>query len=187
MTISAGQCFLIAAILFALVGLLRGWLREIVTTAIILGSILFLSLGGAQYIGHFFTQTLPGTFNYAVNGTASPASGSTPSFSPTITLIVFGILAILGYLIGHLFGRPPTRVSHRLAGLIPGTVNGLAVSAYGTNLFSQASSNPTPTLSIQSLNPGTATQYYPLVFLVAIVIALIVLFTGLFGGKKAKK
>jgi len=187
MTISAGQCFLIAVVFFALIGLLRGWLREIITTAIILGSVLFLSLGGAQYLSHLFTQSLPGAFSYVVSGSVSPAPSSTTAFNPTITLIIFGVLAALGYIIGHLFGRPPTQVGHRLAGTIPGTVNGLALAAYGANLFSQLSKTSAPTLSVVGVTPSVANQYYPLIFVVAIIVALIVLFTSVFGGRKAKK
>jgi len=177
MTISATQCFLIVVIVFALIGLLRGWLREIVTTAIILGSIVFLSIGGSQYLSHFITQTVPGAFNYVVNNghTTVGSSGSGPTFSPTVTLAVFGVLSALGYIIGHRFGRPPTKPTHRLVGIIPGTVNGLAIASYGSTLFTQASGGP-PTLSVQGLTSSAGSQYYPLIFIVAIIVMLIVLF-----------
>src|SRR5215469_12901269 len=62
MYISSSECFFVIILTAAFVGLWRGWVREVITTAILLGVILFLMLGGTDVIYRFIFVNLLDAF-----------------------------------------------------------------------------------------------------------------------------
>jgi hypothetical protein len=183
MTITSGECLFIILLIAAFIGLWRGWIREVITTAILLGVILFLLLGGDALLYRFFFVNLAAAFKalFEGNSVSIPASNSsTPQTDVLFSVSTFVVLTGVGYLVGHKAGKPPTATVHRLSGIIPGTVNGIAVIFYTVDHII-----PQLQVNVESPDVGTVTNYAPIVFglaIVAVVGVLIVLTT-----RKAKK
>lgn len=187
MTITSGECFFVIVLATAFIGLWRGWIREVITTAILLGVILFLLLGGAGILYQFIFVNLVNAFKALFNGGAVSASNSNTAAPLSsqgdflFSLLIFVGLTGLGYLVGHRAGKPPTSAAHRLTGVIPGLVNGAAVVFYITNKII-----PNASVSVQGPNAATATSYLPVVFGIAL-LAVIVVLIALSTKGKAKK
>ncbi len=184
MTITSGECLFLILLVAAFIGLWRGWIREVITTAILLGVILFLLLGGDALLYRFFFVNLANAFKalFEGNSVSVPASStpSTPQGDAVFSIATFVTLTGVGYLVGHKAGKPPTATVHRLSGIIPGTVNGIAVVFYTVDHII-----PQLQVNVESPDVGTVTNYAPVVFglaIVAVVGVLIVLTT-----RKAKK
>ncbi len=184
MYITSSECFFVIILTAAFIGLWRGWVREVITTAILLGVILFLMLGGSDVIYRFIFVNLVDAFR-ALGGGSASASGSAPQGTAQtdflFEVLTFGGLTTVGYLVGHKAGKPPTSATHRLAGIIPGAVNGAATVFYATrNLI------PNLNLSVSGPDSGTATNYLPVIFGVALLAVLVIL-VALSAKGKAKK
>jgi hypothetical protein len=180
MFITSSECFFVIILTAAFLGLWRGWIREVITTAILLGVILFLLLGGADVLYRFIFVNLADAFKALGGGAVSTPGSDTvaPPSSQTdflFSLLTFGGLTGVGYLVGHKAGRPPTTATHRLTGIIPGAVNGAAVVFYATrNII------PNLSVSVQSPDASTVSNYFPIIFgiaLLAVVVILIALST----------
>jgi hypothetical protein len=184
MYITSSECFFVIILTAAFVGLWRGWIREVITTAILLGVILFLMLGGSDVIYRFIFVNLIDAFRaLGGGGTTGTTSAPTPSTEGDFffSLLTFGGLTTVGYLVGHKAGKPPTSATHRLTGIVPGAVNGAAVVFYATrNLI------PNLNLSVQSPDSGTVSNYLPVIFGVALLAVLVILI-ALSAKSKAKK
>lgn len=184
MYITSSECFFVIILAAAFIGLWRGWVREVITTAILLGVILFLMLGGSDVIYRFIFVNLIDAFR-ALGGGSTSGNTSPPPASAQgdflFSLLTFGGLTAVGYLVGHKAGKPPTTATHRLTGIVPGAVNGAAVVFYATrNLI------PNLNLSVQSPDSGTATNYLPVIFGIALLAVLVILI-ALSAKSKAKK
>lgn len=185
MTITSGECFFVIILLAAFIGLWRGWIREVITTAILLGVILFLMVGGAEILYRFIFVNLVNAFRALFSGGSVTASNSGPTPLSSqgdflFSLVTFVGLTGLGYLVGHRAGRPPTSPAHRLTGVIPGIVNGAAVVFYATrNIIPQLNVN------VQGPSASTATNELPVIFGVALLAVVGVLIA--ISSRKAKK
>jgi hypothetical protein len=186
MYITSSECFFVIILTAAFIGLWRGWIREVITTAILLGVILFLLLGGSDVIYRFIFVNLVDAFKALFGGGVS-ASNSNPAAPPStqsdfvFTLLTFGGLTTVGYLVGHRAGKPPTSATHRLTGIIPGAVNGAAIVFYATrNII------PNVDVNVQSPDASTVGSYLPVIFGIAL-LAVIVILIALSSKSKAKK
>ncbi len=125
MVVGQTQCFTLALVIAAAVGVHRGWMREVITCAILLGTVLFLNFGGLDFL-------LGGVGNVASGATGGIASADPATCSPatkqTITTGLFGLLTYLGYRAGSRYGSPAQHSGHRIAGIIPGALNGAAIA-----------------------------------------------------------
>lgn len=186
MTITSGECFFVIILTAAFIGLWRGWIREVITTAILLGVILFLMVGGSEILYRFIFVNLVNAFKALFSGgtVTAPSSGPAPLSSQgdfLFSLVTFVSLTGLGYLVGHRAGRPPASPTHRLTGIIPGAVNGAAVVFYATrNIIPQLD------VSVQGPNATTATNYLPVIFGIAL-LAVVGVLIALSTRSKAKK
>lgn len=180
MYITSSECFFVIILTAAFVGLWRGWVREVITTAILLGVILFLLLGGSDVLYRFIFVNLIDAFK-ALGGSTVSAAGPDTTTSPStqtdffFSLLTFGGLTAVGYLVGHKAGKAPTTAVQRLTGVIPGTVNGAATVFYATR-------NIVPNLDVDVASPDATTvnNYLPVIFgiaLLAVVVILIALST----------
>ena len=90
------------------------------------------------------------------------------------------VLTGIGYVVGHKAGKPPTAPVHRLAGIIPGAVNGVAVIFYTVDHII-----PQLQVNVQSPDVTTVTNYAPVVFGlgIAFVVGVLIVLTT----RKAKK
>jgi hypothetical protein len=184
MYITSSECFFVIILVAAFIGLWRGWLREVITTAILLGIVLFLLLGGADVLYRFIFVNLVDAFRALGGGSVSAGSTAPPSTSPQsdflFSVVTFGGLTSLAYLVGHRAGRPATAAIHRLTGIIPGAVNGVAIVFYATrNII------PNLSLSVQSPDYGTVSNYLPVIFGIALAAVIVILIA--LSSKKAKK
>lgn len=188
MTITQGECLFVILLVAAFIGLWRGWIREVITTAILLGVILFLTLGGQGVLYRFIFVNLADAFRALFEGGGGSVSvGSSGGSAPQtqgdflFTLLTFGTLTGIGYVVGHKAGKPPTAATHRLTGIIPGVVNGIAVIFYSVKyIFPQLN------LNVASPDATTVSNYLPVVFGLAL-IAVIGVLIALSAKGKAKK
>lgn len=192
MIIGPAQTFIFSLLAGGAYGARRGWSREVITTAVVLSDVLFLSNGGAGFLSHVLSSTigsaasagtsLGGPLFAGGGGTAPPYTGTT-SFGTTagsactvalttaVSRITFLGLTWLGYRSGTRYGPAPKMGSHRVAGIVPGAINGAAIAYYVSN-------NVLPGTSVLLNTPGSIDTgtYLPVVFGIGIVALLIVLF-----------
>lgn len=185
MTITQNECLFIILLVAAFIGLWRGWIREVITTAILLGVILFLTLGGQGVLYQFIFVNLVDAIRALFSGNTSVSVASSPSQPAQgdflFTSLTFIVLTCISYLVGHRAGRPPTAASHRLTGIIPGAVNGIAIAFYSVRYII-----PQLNVSVQSPDQTTVSTDLPIVFGLAL-IAVIVVLIALSTRSKAKK
>ncbi|HEX8995323.1 MAG TPA: hypothetical protein VF812_04790 [Ktedonobacterales bacterium] len=128
MTLSSTQCFFVLLIVAAARGYARGWHREIITTAITLGSVLFLTIGGGDALAQLLTVGVPDFFR-GVNPHLDFTNAAPNPLVDGITLLAF---TVLGHFAGTHYGTAPKSAQHRLAGTVAGAVTGLALTYYIT-------------------------------------------------------
>jgi hypothetical protein len=186
MYIGSEQCLFIIVIITALIGL-RGWHREVVTMAIILGMVLFLSLGGDGLLHQFFFVNLPDAFRVLIFGDNAVNAGTPTVSSPNgwgdqlFRLGAFGGLTGLAYLVGHKYGSAPKTTSHKVIGMVPGAVNGVALSYYVTNgLFP----NNNPAVTITSPTNALTTMYLPIILGLALLGLVLIIVVSSFSKPK---
>ena len=172
MFIGQTQCFTIVLLISGLVGMWRGWMREVITLAITLGSVLFLLNGGNDLLYQFFFVKIPRAFSDLFFGPSQLGLGDPTIPTPNPAGTFFGVASFLGltglgYLVGHRHGGAPTKNIHRVVGIVPGVMNGMALSYYATRTIFISGALPTS---------GLTQAYLPAILglgLVAVVIALL--------------
>lgn len=202
MVIGQAQCFLIAVVVGAAIGARRGWHREVITSAIVLGTVFFLTLGGGDALAQWLTHGLIGTASAhgfsASGGTPPPATGGTPQYpllsqaAPSaagctfinpqlLSSVIFVGMTWLGYGAGKKYGQPPKSQTHNLAGIIPGGINGGAIAYYLSNAVL-----PSQPVLLETPSPTLASSYLPLVFGIGLLAVLALLFVAGQLGKGGK-
>lgn len=202
MVIGQSQCFLIALVVSAAVGARRGWGREVITCAIVLGTVLFLLNGGADMLNTFIaslTQHVGGTASAAaLSGGGVPGttpSGGAPAYAATTGINacspissqalgtgIFGGMSYLGYRAGSKYGPPPKLHTHRIAGTIPGAVNGASMAYY----LSHGVLTGNKQLLLFSPSGSLTSTYLPEIFGVGLIGLLVVLFIAGQTSKSGK-
>lgn len=141
MYIGPSQCVFLVALFTGFMGLWRGWVREIITLAITLGSVLFLLNGGIIWLWRFLFYIIPNTFkelflgSSGVNWDSSFNDYNPNKPNPYGNFFLFASLVLtvgLGYLIGHRYGTKPQLFVNRLLGAILGVINGIVIMFYVT-------------------------------------------------------
>ena len=177
MSISQTQCFLIALVLTGVLGARRGWGREVITCAIILGTVLFLSNGGGNLLASWLTQ-----FQTDASATATAGANGTPlvnSNGQLLSNLIFGGMTIIGYSVADRWGAPPRTHNHRIAGIIPGAINGAAIAFYASNWIFTGR-----TVVVNSPSPGFASSELPVIIGIGLIGLLVVLFIAAQATKK---
>lgn len=200
MFIGPTQTFIVFLLAGGAYGAHRGWRRESITTAVVLSNVLFLSLGGAAFLAHVVGSTIGATGGttslggplFALggggggggSGTAPPYTG-TASYGTTagsacngalelaISRVTFVVVTWLGYRSGSRYGPPPKLASHRIAGIVPGAINGAAIAYYVSHYIL-----PNSTVIVNTPGSGDTSALLPIVFGLALVALLIVLFVA---------
>lgn len=194
MVITPTQAFIVALFAGGAHGAYRGWSREVIATATVLSSLLFLSNGGASFLAHLLAggigtagggTTMGGPLFAGGGGTAPPPSSGTTTYSTSnglicttaletaISRVTFFGLTWLGYRSGVRYGPAPKMGSHRVAGVVPGVVNGAAIAYYVSNNILRGA-------PVVLNTPGSPdlSSYLPVVFGLGIVGLLVVLFVA---------
>lgn len=181
--------FILVIIITGLIGVRRGWAREVITTAILLTTVAFLTLGGAAFLIQLFSHGFVGT------ASAHPLSGGGPSVSPgssggttsqtqdqaacittsaqSLSTFIFFGMTWLAYWAGWKHGQPPKNGTHHLAGIVPGVING-AVIMYYVN-YSVLMGRQ---LTVESPSPASMSAALPLIFGLGLLGLLAVLFVS---------
>src|SRR5258708_10324083 len=131
MVIGQVQCFMLFIVLFAAIGAWRGWNREFIACVFVLGTVLFLTLGGLSLITHLLAHGLTGFVDtasakglVASGGTVPPGSGGgstqAPSFNGStaancplpvsahaLSTLGLGGMLLLGHLVSVKYRHPP--------------------------------------------------------------------------------
>jgi len=169
MVIGETQCLFFLLMIGTVVGFMRGWQREVITAAIVLGVVLFLVVGGDSIIWNFLFVGLPSMMQGpAAAGAASQAAAPAPT-SPLLSLLEFGGLTAMGYVVGHRFGAPPKTGQHRFSGSLAGLLNGSVVTFF-------LSRNVLPSTTVDFTSPSTtlATSYLITFFGLGLIALLLV-------------
>lgn len=172
MIVTPTQAILFAVGLGAIAGFRRGWGKEVIACAIVLGTLFFLNLGGAALLASFFSRGLTTSATIAdPPGDASRVAVCTLGLQHTVSMMVFFLMTWLGYRTSAKQGAVPKSSNHRLAGLIPGGINGGAIAYY-------VSQNVFPGTQVLVNTPGRVdmANYLPEIFAIGLVGLLAVLF-----------
>lgn len=204
MVIGPIQCFVLFIVLFAAIGARRGWNREVIACAFILGTVMFLSLGGLNLIDQLLSNGLISTASAkglmpsggippsgsgvgagALAATPAPASDATASCpplvkSPILSSLIFGGMSWLGYRVSAKYGQPPKSSNHRIAGIMPGAINGAAIAYYVSSAILPGQ------VTVQTPTSATTANFLPLVFGVGLIGLLLVVFIASQASKSAK-
>jgi hypothetical protein len=204
MVIGQVQCFLLFIVLFAAIGARRGWNREVIACAFVLGTVLFLTLGGLSLITSLLSHGLTGFAGtasakglVASGGTVPPGSGGgssqAPSYGSTsaancpvpvsaqaLSALIFGGMTWLGYRASYKYGQPPRTQGHHLAGMIPGAINGAAIAYYVSNAILPNQ------VVVETPNSALTANFLPLVFGLGLLGLLVVLLVANQSNKSAK-
>lgn len=177
MSISQTQCFLLAVVLAGVLGARRGWGREVITCAIILGTVLFLSNGGGSLLSRWLTSFQTSASSTATAGTIS---GSVVNANgQLLSELIFAGVTLIAYSVGDKWGAAPKSHNHRIAGIIPGAMNGAAMAYYVSN-----SILPGRQILVNSPSPDFASSELPMIIGIGLISLLVVLFVA---GQATKK
>lgn len=163
MNLTANQLFVVVMLIAAARGYARGWHREIITCAIILGSVLFLTIGGGDAIAQLLS-TVPDVFR----GVAPGINLATVTPNPTFDFFLLIGFTVLADFAGAHYGTGPKVVQHRLSGMIAGAVTGLALVYYITRQLL-----PSTTISLTSPTSSLATTWIIGIFGVGMMVLLL--------------
>ncbi len=203
MVIGQVQCFMLFIVLFAAIGAWRGWNREVIACAFVLGTVLFLTLGGLSLITNLLAHGLTGFVGtasakglVASGGTVPSGSGGGSTQAPSnsgslancpvpvsaqaLSALIFGGMTWLGYRASYKYGQPPRTQGHHLAGMIPGAINGASIAYYVSNAILPNQ------LVVETPNSSLTANLLPLVFGLGLLGLLVVLLVANQSNKSAK-
>lgn len=175
MPLNSGQCFFIAIVFFAVLGLMRGWRRELVSLVFTLAAILIVYLGGGTVMANIVFRRIP-LLMQDPNNPQPP--GPPTSFQVTIvTILTFIVLIALGYYIGNKAFPRPTTPGERVFGVILGIITGIAIYSSLSQLNSLVGTGPVLTLSLPTPSSSIVGNSLFLIFIVLVVLVIIGLVT----------
>lgn len=165
MTVTSNQLFFALLFAAAAIGYARGWHREIITTAVILGCVLFLTIGGGDVLAEILFVVIPDF----VRGIAPNINFTNPAPNLGVDMIMLIAFVVLGHLAGTRFGTAPKSAQHRLSGMVAGMVTGLALIYYITRKLL-----PVTTFRATSPSNGLVTTWVIGLFGVGLILLLFV-------------
>lgn|SRR5579859_930516 len=192
MVIGQAQYFLIAVVIGAAVGMRRGWNREVITAAIILATVMALTLGGgdvlANWLSHGFTSTaqVHGVLYSSGSQPTTPSATSQRTCAlgvngQMLSTIIFAGMTWLGYGAGKKYGAAPKSSSHRLAGAIPGAINGASIAYFVSKVVL-----PGQSVLVNTPSPTATSNLLPVVFSIGLLGLLAILFVATQTSKGSK-
>ncbi len=168
MTLTQSEIFFFVALIAAIRGYFRGWGREIITCALTLGGVLFLTVGGSAGLTHFVTVTLPALLTGAATPPFDPSTSAT---NPLVDMLLLIGFFALGHIMGTHFGAAPRVAGHRFGGMAAGAITGLAVMYYVTKRML-----PATTIQLTSPSSSLVVSYMIGLFGLGIMVVLIIAF-----------
>ncbi|HVB61836.1 MAG TPA: hypothetical protein VNE61_11625 [Ktedonobacteraceae bacterium] len=181
--LTAPQVFFIVIIAFGLLGIYRGWRREIISLVFILAGVLFLVLA-RDGLPQFVFVNLPRAVSTLLSGAAPSQPASTiPAGDPrsTLTLVLFFLaFVVVGYLVSLRAAPKATTSAEHILGVIPGVVGGYAILSFVTNALGKT---PLFSLDVSTPNQNLISSYLLVIFIVAVVAII----AGLIAASGKKK
>ena len=93
------QCFVVAIVVFIILGFQRGWRRELISLVFILLAVFLVTPGNFKTVGTFLTR-IPNMIGFLITGSQTsanpviqPVSNVLGSWGP---LLLFVIIAVVG-------------------------------------------------------------------------------------------
>ena len=181
--LTAPQVFFIIVIVFGIVGIYRGWRREIISLVFILGGVLFLVLARGG-LPQFIFVNLPRAVSTLLTGEApsQPAAkiAATDPRSALTVGVFFLAFVVVGYLVSLKAAHKASTPSEHILGVIPGVVSGYAILTFATNALGAT--------SLFSLDVSTPSQNLISSYLLVIfIIAVVAIIAGLIAASTKKK
>lgn len=174
MVITQSQTFLALLVIGAAVGAYRGWHREVIASAVILATVLFLANGGGMLLTNLLVQGYGNVSQPTNGGAQSQGLGTCTAVLPGLLAKgTFVTMTWLGYRAGKYYAPAPAAAHHRATGMLPGVVNGAAVAYYlSTYVF------PGTQFVIGTPTPANAGSFLPQAFGIGILALLAILFVA---------
>lgn len=165
MILTENQFFFVLLLIAAATGYARGWHREIITTAVVLGCVLFLTIGGGDVLAQLLFVAVPDV----VRGGAMRLNFTNATPNPTVDAITLLVFTVLGHLAGTRYGTAAKSPQHRLSGMIAGAVTGLALVYYITRKLL-----PVTTIGVTSPSPTLVTTWVIALFGLGLMLLLFI-------------
>jgi hypothetical protein len=160
--------FIIAILVFIVLGFRRGWRRELISLVFILLATFLVNVNTSSFVGDFLGR-IPVAFAVLAGTTPSPSPPSSQALLPAGALpsfFIFAGLVVLGYIVGNRVFPKPATPTERLIGIIPGILSGAFVLWYLEGFLQNAMGRPSISLDFAGADPG---QYVAVIFVVAIL------------------
>lgn len=175
------ECFFAAIIVFAIVGIQRGWRREVITLAfVVAGLILLVWFNLGQGIAYFIFVRIPVIIADILGQPAPTTTAPSTSVVQMTTIITFFVLLALGYLVGNRAMPPAKTAADRILGVIPAAITGFIVIFFINRFFSTQSRTSLFTLAVETPNLN---DYIGIIFIAAVVAVVVGLIAA--SGKKS--
>ena len=169
--------FILALIIFGIIGYQRGWQRETVSLLFIILGIGFLNLNGGAYLSKLLYQFLLGR-----SISEQDLMRSHPNVLIFVTIASLVVIITLGYIIGS--RRPKAKSGQeRTLGLIPGLITGAVIGAELTYFILPNSGKSVITTGTIQMNLNFLGN---LTVLLIFVIAVVVVVIGLMATRPKK-
>jgi hypothetical protein len=166
------ECFFAAIIVFAVIGLQRGWRREVISLAFVLAGLVFLLLFNlGQGIAYFIFVRIPVIIADVLGQPAAKTTTPSASVTQLTTIVTFFAILALGYLVGNRTMPKASSPADRVLGIIPAIITGFVVIFF-VNRFFSTNQNGTSlfTLAVETPNPS---QYIVVIFVIAVVAVVV--------------
>lgn len=186
--LNSQQCFFITMLVFIVVGFTRGWRREVISLVFVLLAVFLIHPDTSDALNGFFARL--GNFISYLSGSGeplnSPPSSSGISFlsGPFWSLVIFLLIAVLGYYVGNRVFPPPSTTHERFIGIIPAIITGAFVLFYMSSYA--RSTGGSANLQVQ-VAPPDPTTFAPTIFVLALVALVIGLIASRFKKAPGKK
>ena len=188
--LQAWQCLFLVVLVFAVLGFMRGWRREIVSLLFTLAGVLIIGLNGGTAVAQTIFVRIPLAFQDPNNLQKPPAPNGTAI--AVVTVLTLVAIIALGYVIGNKVFPKPATPAERIWGVIPGIIAGLAIYFTISQMAPYLTKGPAIGLFISAPNSNVIGNSLLLIFVILVVLVIIGLITsntkksggGGGGGKK---
>ena len=179
---TAQQCFFVAILVFVIVGFQRGWRRELITLIFVLLAVVLIRPGN-NIITSLFNRLLSALGYLATGSTGSSTAISTNFLGAWGTMLAFALVVALGYVVGNRVFPKPTNPADRIIGVVPSIISGAFILFYLTSGNFFAKDTQGQSFFSIVVQPPDPTRYVPVIFVIAIIAAIV----GLIMASRAKK